>query len=71
MDGEARHLLMIPDYLHFRLAGVVSNEYTNATTSQVCGLDGQWDETLLRAAGVQRNLMQRRFRPPPSWERPA
>jgi rhamnulokinase len=55
---EARHLLMIPDYLHFRLAGVVSNEYTNATTSQVCGLDGQWDETLLRAAGVQRNLMQ-------------
>lgn len=55
---EARHLSMIPDYLHFRLAGVVSNEYTNATTSQICGLDGQWDETLLRAAGVKRNLMQ-------------
>ena len=55
---EARHLLMIPDYLHFRLAGVVSNEYTNATTSQICGLDGQWDETLLSAAGVKRSLMQ-------------
>lgn len=55
---EARHLLMIPDYLHFRLAGVVSNEYTNATTSQICGLDGQWDEALLRATGVKRNLMK-------------
>jgi rhamnulokinase len=56
MDA-ARHLLMIPDYIHFRLAGVLSNEYTNATTTQACGLDGQWDQTLLAAAGLKRNLM--------------
>jgi len=56
MDA-ARHLLMIPDYLHFRLSGVLSNEYTNATTTQACGLDGQWDQTLLAAAGLKRNLM--------------
>ena len=29
---DARHPLMVPDYLHYRLSGVPSNEYTNATT---------------------------------------
>lgn len=57
MDA-ARHLLMIPDYLHFRLAGVLTNEYTNATTTQACGLDGHWDWTLLAAAGLKRDLMR-------------
>ena len=56
---QARHLLMIPDYLHFRLSGVLSNEYTNSTTTQACGLDGDWDPVLLQAAGLTRSLMQR------------
>ncbi|MCL1844525.1 MAG: rhamnulokinase [Defluviitaleaceae bacterium] len=30
---RAAGLLMIPDYLHYRLSGAMSNEYTNATTS--------------------------------------
>ncbi len=55
---QARHLLMIPDYLHFRLSGVVSNEYTNATTTQLCGVSGDWDPVLLEAAGMKRNLMR-------------
>jgi len=55
---DARHLLMIPDYLHFRLSGVISNEYTNATTTQMLGLDGRWDEVLFEAAGLKRDLMQ-------------
>jgi rhamnulokinase len=58
MDA-ARHLLMIPDYLHFRLSGVLSNEYTNATTTQMLGLNGEWDETLLGAIGLKQNLMAR------------
>ena len=41
---RAQHLLMIPDYLHFRLSGVISNEYTNATTTQMCALSGDWDQ---------------------------
>lgn len=53
----ARHFLMIPDYLHFRLSGVLSNEYTNATTTQMCGLDGEWDDLLCEAAGIQRSWM--------------
>ena len=54
---QARHLLMIPDYLHSQLSGVLSNEYTMATTTQMLGLDGQWDEALLGAAGMKGNLM--------------
>jgi rhamnulokinase len=56
--NEARHLLMIPDYLHYRLSGVLSNEYSNATTTQMLGLNGEWDKVLLEAAGLTRNLMQ-------------
>lgn len=55
---QAEHLLMIPDYFHFRLSGVLSNEYTNATTTQMYALSGGWDEELRRAAGLQKNLMQ-------------
>jgi rhamnulokinase len=54
---EARHLLMIPDYLHFRLCGVSSNEYTNATTTQLLNIDGNWDTFLLEAAGLKRTLI--------------
>jgi len=55
---KARHLLMIPDYLHYRLSGVLSNEYSNATTTQTLGLNGEWDKVLLEAAGLRRNLMR-------------
>jgi rhamnulokinase len=54
---RARHFLMIPDYLHFRLSGVLANEYTNATTTQLCGLDGEWDRFLLEEIGLDSSLM--------------
>lgn len=54
---QARHFLMIPDYLHFRLSGVLANEYTNATTTQLCGLDGDWEQFLIDAIGLKRSLM--------------
>lgn len=54
----ARHFLMIPDYLHFCLSGVLTNEYTNATTTQLCGLDGEWDEELLQTAGLPAGCVQ-------------
>ena len=41
-------LLLIPDYLHYRLCGVKSCEYTNASTTQLLNVStGQWDDTLL------------------------
>ena len=55
---QAQHLLMIPDYVHFRLCGKISNEYTNATTTQMLGLDGPWEECLRKGIGLQKDLMQ-------------
>lgn len=55
---KTRHLLMIPDYLHYRLSGALTNEYTNATTTQLLDLNGQWDKDLLAAAGLTQLWMQ-------------
>ena len=58
--ARARHFLMIPDYLHFRLCGVLSNEYTNATTTQLFNLhQDDWDADLLEAAGLPKDVMIR------------
>ena len=55
---RARHFLMIPDYLHFRLCGVLSNEYTNATTTQLFNLhQNDWDADLLEVAGLPKTMM--------------
>ena len=56
--SKTRHLLMIPDYLHFRLCGVIANEYTDATTTQLLNLDGEWDRDLFAAAGVKEIWMK-------------
>ena len=56
--ARTRHLLMIPDYFHFRLCGVIANEYTDATTTQLLNLDGTWDRELFAAAGVKEIWMQ-------------
>jgi len=54
---RAAHFLMVPDYLHFRLCGALSNEYTNATTTQMCGLDGEWDGFLTDSIGMKRSIL--------------
>jgi rhamnulokinase len=54
----AEHFLMIPDYLHFRMCGALSNEYTNATTTQMCGLSGEWDTTLMERVGINPALIR-------------
>jgi rhamnulokinase len=55
---KTRHLLMIPDYFHFRLCGVIANEYTDATTTQLLNLDGEWDRDLFAAADLKEIWMQ-------------
>lgn len=55
---RARHLLLLPDYFHFRLGGTIANEYTNATTTQLFGLTRHdWDNELLELAGIRRELL--------------
>jgi rhamnulokinase len=56
--ARARRLLLLPDYFHFRLCGVAASEYTNATTTQLWGLQTEdWDDDLLAVAGISRALL--------------
>ena len=53
----AATFLMIPDYLAFLLTGTKANEYTNASTT--CLLNArtqQWDEAILEAFGLPRDM---------------
>lgn len=50
---QAKWLLMIPEYFHFRLTGVKQNEYTNATsTSLVNAQTKTWDKEIIAALGL-------------------
>lgn len=58
---EARSLLMIPDYLNYRLTGAMACEYTNATsTSLLNARTCDWDDEVIEAMGLPRCL----FLPP-------
>lgn len=62
--ARTRQLLMLPDYFHFKLAGAISNEYTNATTTQLYGLaTDDWDDELLAVAGISRDVLTRPVAP--------
>lgn len=53
----AASLLMIPDYLHFRLTGVKKSEYTNATTTQlVHAKEKKWDHELIQKLGFNEKM---------------
>ncbi len=50
---KASRFLMVPDYLHYRLTGVMENEYTNATTTALVNArEKTWDKELLRKLGL-------------------
>jgi len=49
---KAERMLLIPDYLHYLLTGVMATEYTNATTTQlVSPTTKDWDWDLIRKLG--------------------
>ena len=57
---RADGFLMIPEYLMYELSGVMSHEYTNATTTGMVSVaDGEYDAEIIRALG----LPERFFRP--------
>lgn len=50
---KAHRILMIPDYLTYRLSGEMAMEYSNATTTQLLNAQNEdWDTSLLNAIGV-------------------
>lgn len=51
--NNAKHFLMMPEYLSFRLTGEIRNEYTEATTSNLVNAESkQWDKYILDALGI-------------------
>lgn len=55
---NAKTLLMIPDYLNYRLCGKMGIEFTNATSSQLLNVTTkEWDDELLSVAKVDKGLM--------------
>lgn len=54
---KAAHFLMVPDYLNYRLCGVFSNEYTNATTTQMVNANTKdWDEEILASFQIPNDI---------------
>lgn len=54
---QAESFLMIPDYLNFKLTGIRSNEYTNASTTAL--LDAKtcdWDYELIEKLGLPKKI---------------
>ncbi len=53
----AEKLLMMPDYLGYKLTGICHQEYTNATTGQLVNIStGEWDMELIRRLGYPERL---------------
>lgn len=54
---KATHFLMIPEYLSFKLSGVIKNEYTNATTTGLVNAKTRtWDKSLIKRLGLPEGL---------------
>ena len=54
---KAKHFLMIPEYLSYRLTGVMKNEYTNATTTNLVNAENkQWDNQILETLGIPTDI---------------
>jgi len=53
----AHRLMMLPDYLNYRLCGAVATEYTIATTTGLVNAHTRdWDEEIINACGYPRHI---------------
>lgn len=53
--GQAERILLIPDYLAYRLTGTAASEVTNASTTQLLNvITGDYDPDLLSLLGLSR-----------------
>ena len=54
---HAVRLLMVPEYFHYRLTGVMKNEYTLATTTELIRADQKaWDRELMGILGLPERI---------------
>jgi rhamnulokinase len=55
--AKAKTLLMMPDYLHYRLSGIMRAEYTIASTTGLLNAGAKtWDDEIIRACGFPRDI---------------
>lgn len=58
--AASEHFLMVPDYLNYRLTGVMANEYTNASTTALVGaISKDWDDEIINRLGLPRKIFGR------------
>lgn len=58
--AKAKKLLLIPDYFHYLLTGVVRTEYTNASTTQLLSPKTKdWDRELIERLGYLDEIFQK------------
>ena len=63
MDNAAC-MLMIPDYLHYKLSGNKVQEYSEATTSQLLNPDTKdWDYEMIEKLGFNKEMFQKIYMP--------
>ncbi|AUH02334.1 rhamnulokinase [Prodigiosinella confusarubida] len=61
---RVEHLLMMPDYFHYRLTGKINCEYTDASTTQLLNLsNGDWDKGLLDYLGIPARWLSQPVQP--------
>ena len=54
---KAKHLLMMPSYLSFKLTGVMKNEYTHASTTNLINAQTKtWDHEILDKLGIKKDI---------------
>ncbi|MBQ8823398.1 MAG: rhamnulokinase [Lachnospiraceae bacterium] len=54
---QAKTFLMVPDYFHYLLSGKKSNEYTEASTSQLLNPQTkEWDKELIEMLGIPSDM---------------
>lgn len=62
--SSAEKFLMLPDLLNYILTGAISTEVTNASSTQVLNTSTrQWDQELIRLAGIREDLFTRLHEP--------
>lgn len=54
---KAAHMLMMPDYISWKLTGVISHEYTICSTTGLVNAETRnWDSTITEALGYKKEL---------------
>lgn len=56
---KAEHFLMIPEYLSFKLTGVIKREYTNASTTNLVNAQSKtWDFEIIEKLGLPAKIFE-------------